>query len=69
MNVQELSDADAFVRIRLWIFRCTEVKELEPSVGYFDELIIKAIKRVRNTGITEMSIPYQLIKLGFNTTF
>ena len=39
VNVQELSDADSFDRIKEWVLRCNEVKELEPSVGYFDELI------------------------------
>ena len=51
VNVQELSDADSFDRIKEWVLRCNEVKELEPSVGYFDELINKAIKRARDTGI------------------
>jgi Primase X len=51
VNVQELSDADSFDRIKEWVLRCNEVKELEPSVGYFDELIIKAIRRARDTGI------------------
>jgi Primase X len=51
VNIQGLSDADSFNRIREWVLRCNEVKELEPSVGYFDELINKAIKRVRDTGI------------------
>ena len=51
VNVQELSDADSFDRIKEWVLRCNEVKELEPSVGYFDELINKAIRRARDTGI------------------
>ena len=51
VNVQHLSDADSFDRIREWVLRCNEVKELEPSVDYFDELINKAIRRARDTGI------------------
>ena len=51
VNVQHLSDADSFDRIREWTLRCNEVKKLEPSAGYFDELINKSIKRVRDTGI------------------
>ena len=51
VNVQELSDADSFDRIKEWVLRCNEVKELEPSVGYFDELINKDIRRARDTGI------------------
>jgi hypothetical protein len=50
-SIEELSDADSFDRIREWVLRCNEVKELEPSVEYFDELINKSIKRVRDTGI------------------
>jgi hypothetical protein len=51
VNVQQLSDADSFSRIKEWVLRCNEVKELEPSVSNFDELINKAIKRVRDAGI------------------
>ncbi len=51
VNVQNLSDSDSFDRIKEWILRCDEVKELDLSVDYFDELINKAIKRVRETGI------------------
>ena len=51
MNVQGLSDADSFDRIKEWVLRCNEVKELEPSLGYFDELINKTIRRARDAGI------------------
>lgn len=51
MNIQGLSDADSFDRIREWVLRCNEARELEPSVDYFDEFINKAIKRARETGI------------------
>jgi hypothetical protein len=44
VNVQQLSDADSFSRIKEWVLRCNEVKELESSVSNFDELINKAIK-------------------------
>ncbi len=50
-NVQGLSDADSFDRIREWGLRCNEVRELEPSGDYFVELIKKSIKRARETGI------------------
>jgi hypothetical protein len=38
MDVQGLSDADSFDRIREWV-ESNEVKALEPSLAYFDELI------------------------------
>jgi len=41
VNVQELSDVDSFDRIKEWVLRCNGVKELKPSVDYFDELINK----------------------------
>jgi Primase X len=51
VNVQELSDVDSIVRIREWVLGCNEVKGLEPSLGYFDELINTGIRRVRDAGI------------------
>ncbi|MGA7899110.1 MAG: DNA primase noncatalytic subunit PriX, partial [Nitrososphaeraceae archaeon] len=51
VNIQKQSDADSFDRIREWVLKCNEVKELEPSVAHFDELINKSIKRARDTGI------------------
>jgi hypothetical protein len=51
VNIQKLSDADSFNRTRKWVLRCNEVKELQPDVGYFNELINKSIKRARETGI------------------
>jgi hypothetical protein len=50
VNVQELSDGDSFDRTKEWVLRCNEVKELEPSIEYFD-LINGSIKRVRDIGI------------------
>ncbi len=51
VNIQCLSDAEAFGKIKEWILKCNEVKNLEPSIDYFDDLIRKAIERARNTGI------------------
>ena len=51
VNIQKLSDADSFDRIKEWVLRSNDVKGLEPSVEYFDELNNKAIKRARETGI------------------
>jgi hypothetical protein len=49
--VQKLTDADSFSRIEEWVLKCNQVKKLEPSLDYFDDLINRAIKRPKETGI------------------
>jgi hypothetical protein len=51
VNIQNLSDADSFSKIKQWVFRCNELMKVEPSIEYFDELIKESIERARNTGI------------------
>jgi hypothetical protein len=51
VNIQHLSDTEAFCRIKEWLLRCNKVKNLEPSIAYFDDLAMKAIQRARNSGI------------------
>jgi hypothetical protein len=60
VNIQCLSHAAAFGRIKEWIFKCNEVKNLEPSIDYFDDLISKAIERARNTGIRPLKFEQTL---------
>jgi hypothetical protein len=67
VNIQKLSDAESFDRIREWVLRCHEVKDLKPSVGYFNQLISIAIKRVRDSEIKplkfEETLRYKNIEL------
>jgi hypothetical protein len=51
VNIQNLSDAYSFSKIKQWAFKCNESKRLEPSIEYFDELIKSAIGRVKNTQV------------------
>jgi Primase X len=51
INVQKLTDADSFSRIKEWVLKCNLAKELEPSLNYFDDLINRAIQRAKETGI------------------
>ena len=51
INIQHLSNAEAFGRIKEWVLKCDKVRRLEPSVYYFDYLIGKAIEKARNSGI------------------
>jgi Primase X len=51
VNVQRLTDADSFSRIKEWVLKCNLVKKLEPSLDYFDDLINRAIERAKETGI------------------
>lgn len=50
-NIQNLSDTDSFSRIKEWVLRCNEVKRIEPSIKYFDDLIKRSIERVRETQV------------------
>jgi hypothetical protein len=49
--VQKLTDSDSFSRIKEWVLKCNEGRRLEPSLSYFDDLIYRAIKRAKETGI------------------
>ncbi|MFL6409797.1 MAG: hypothetical protein ACJ71K_00955 [Nitrososphaeraceae archaeon] len=51
VNIQKLTDANSFGRIKEWVLKCNTVKKLEPSVNYLDDLINRAIKRAKETGI------------------
>jgi hypothetical protein len=51
INVQKLTDADSFSKIKQWVLKCDLVKKLEPSLGYFDDLINRAVERAKETGI------------------
>jgi DNA polymerase family B/Primase X len=50
-NIQKLTDTESFSRIKEWVLKCNTVKELEPSISYFDDLINRAIERAKDTGI------------------
>lgn len=65
VNVQHMSDKESFDRIKEWVLKCNEVKKLEPSIGYFDELINKAIKRARNTGIKPLKFENTLRYMNY----
>jgi hypothetical protein len=51
VNVQKLTDCESFSRIKGWVLNCNTVKKLEPSINYFDDLVNKAIRRAKETGI------------------
>lgn len=51
VNIQHLPDSDSFSKIRQWTLSCNEIRRLEPSVEYFDDLIGKSLGRAKNTGI------------------
>lgn len=51
VNVQKLTDADCFSRLKEWVLKCNQVKKLEPFLDYFDDLINRAIERAKETGI------------------
>jgi hypothetical protein len=51
VNIQNLSDVDSFTRIKQWVLRCSEIRKLEPSIEYFDDLIKGTIERAKNTHI------------------
>ena len=54
INIQHLSDTEAFCRIKEWLLKCSEVRNLEPSVAYFDDYTRKAIERARSSGIKSL---------------
>jgi Primase X len=51
VNIQHLSNTEAFGKIKEWVLKCDKVRRLEPSEYYFDYLIGKAIERARISGI------------------
>ncbi|MGB8934515.1 MAG: hypothetical protein WCC17_05360, partial [Candidatus Nitrosopolaris sp.] len=51
INIQRLSDTETFSRISEWLLKCSKVRNLEPSVAYFDDYTRKAIERARSSGI------------------
>jgi hypothetical protein len=51
INIQRLSDTETFSRINEWLLKCSKVRNLEPSVAYFDDYTRKAIERARSSGI------------------
>jgi Primase X len=51
VNIQHLSNTEAFGKIKEWVLKCGKVRRLEPSEYYFDYLIGKAIERARISGI------------------
>ena len=53
INIQHLSDTEAFCRINEWLLKC-KVRNLEPSVAYFDDYARKAIERARSSGIKSL---------------
>jgi hypothetical protein len=54
INIQHLSDTETFCRINEWLLKCSKVKNLEPSVAYFDDYTRKAIERARSSGIKSL---------------
>jgi hypothetical protein len=54
VNIQHLSDMEAFCRINEWLLKCSKVRNLEPSVSYFDDYTRKAIERARSSGIKSL---------------
>jgi hypothetical protein len=51
INIQHLSYADSFVKIKQWTLKCSEIRKLEPSIEYFDDLIKRSIEGIESTQI------------------
>jgi hypothetical protein len=51
VNIQNLSDVDSFRKIKQWVLKCNEVKKVEPSIEYFDDLTKRSIERAKEKGI------------------
>jgi hypothetical protein len=47
VNIQHLSNSEAFGKIKEWVLKCDKVRRLEPS----DYLIGNAIERAKTSGI------------------
>jgi hypothetical protein len=60
VNIQHLSDTEAFCRIKEWLLKCSKVSKLEPSVEYFDDYTRKAIERARSSGIKSLKFQQTL---------
>jgi hypothetical protein len=60
VNIQHLSDPEAFCKIKEWLLRCDKVKNLEPSVEYFDDYTRKALERARSSGIKSLKFQQTL---------
>lgn len=56
VNIQNLSDADSFSKIRQWVLRCNELKKVKPSTKCLDDLTKRAIERARKTGMKSLKI-------------
>jgi hypothetical protein len=54
VNIQHLSDTKAFSKIKEWLLKCSKVRNLEPSVAYFDDYTRNAIERARSSGIKSL---------------
>jgi hypothetical protein len=62
INIQHLSDTEALCKIKEWLSMCGKVKNLEPSILYFDNYTTKAIERARNSGIKSLKLETLRIK-------
>jgi Primase X len=51
VNIQHLPDEETFCRIKEWVLKCSKVRNLEPSVAYFDDYTRKAIEGARSSRI------------------
>lgn len=51
VNIQNLSDAESYNKIKQWVLKCNEIRRLEPSIEYFEHLIKRSIKRTIGTQI------------------
>ena len=51
VNIQHLSNTEAFGKIKECVLKCNKVRRLEPSEYYFDYLIGKAMESARTSGI------------------
>jgi Primase X len=60
VNVQKLTDADSFSRIKKWVLKCNLVKKLKPPLDYFNDLINRAIGRAKETGIKPLKFEHTL---------
>jgi Primase X len=60
VNIQHLSDTEAFFRIKEWLLKCSKVRNLEPSVAFFDDYTRKAIERARSSGIKSLKFQHTL---------
>jgi hypothetical protein len=62
VNIQHLSDTEASCKVKEWLLMCDKVKNLEPSVAYFDDYTRKALVRARNSGIKSLRLETLKVK-------